>query len=37
MPFCYHVGVDSHGCVPVEIDSIILNIKNEAKKCKEYL
>ena len=37
MPFCYHVGVDSHGCVPIELDSIILNIKNEAKKCKEYL
>ena len=27
-PFLYHVGVDSHNCMPVHIDEIIADIKN---------
>lgn len=31
-PYMYHVGVDSHNCYPVEIDTIIEDIKQ--KKCE---
>ena len=27
-PFMYHVGVDSHNCIPVHIDEVITDIKN---------
>lgn len=37
MPFCYHVGVDSHNCTPVSIEQVIEDIKNEVEKCKKYL
>lgn len=37
LPFCYHVGTDSHNCYPVSLDNIIDEIKQEAKKCKEQL
>ena len=37
MPFCYHVGVDSHNCYPVLIDNIILEIKEKAKECEKFL
>ena len=37
IPFMYHVGVDSHDCRPVHIDTIIEDIKAEVEKCKKYL
>ena len=37
MPFCYHVGVDSHECTPISLDNIILEIKEKAKECEKYL
>ena len=27
-PFMYHVGVDSHNCVPVHIDEVLTDIRN---------
>ena len=36
-PFCYHVGVDSHNCCPVDLDTIIQDIKNKITECKQYL
>ena len=27
-PFMYHVGMDSHNCIPVHIDEVITDIKN---------
>lgn len=36
-PYMYHVGVDSHDCFPVALDSIIPQIKEQVDKCKEYL
>lgn len=37
MPFCYHVGVDSHNCKPVPIDTIITDIKAKADECLSLL
>lgn len=37
LPFCYHVGVDSHNCYPVLLDTVIEEIKNEIEVCKSYL
>ena len=37
IPFMYHVGVDSHNCIPVHIDTIISDIKAEVNKCVEML
>lgn len=37
IPFMYHVGMDSHNCYPVNMDTIIEDIKKEIKKCKENL
>lgn len=37
IPFMYHVGMDSHNCYPVDIDTIIEDIKAEAQKCISML
>ena len=37
MPWMYHVGVDSHDCRPVEIRTIIDEIKAEYEACKAFL
>lgn len=37
IPFCYHVGVDSHDCTPVLLDDIIEEIKTKAKECEKFL
>ena len=37
IPFCYHVGVDSHGCTPILLDTILLDIRTEIEKCKNFL
>lgn len=37
MPYCYHVGVDSHNCYPVSLDQIIKEMYNKVEECKEYL
>ena len=33
IPYMYHVGVDSHNCSPVSIDTILKDIKKEVKNC----
>jgi len=37
IPFMYHVGVDSHNCFPVHVDTIITDIKTEIENCKKFL
>lgn len=37
MPFMYHVGVDSHDCLPVLLDDIIEECKAKVKECLDYL
>lgn len=37
MPFCYHVGVDSHDCTPVSLEQILSDIRAERDKCLGYL
>ena len=37
IPFLYHVGLDSHNCSPVNIETIIEDIKKETKKCIKCL
>lgn len=37
LPFCYHVGLDSHNCTPVEIETVLNDIKKEVETCKMYL
>ena len=37
MPFMYHVGVDSHGGIPVLLDDIIEEMYAKVKECKEFL
>lgn len=37
MPFMYHVGVDSHNCTPINLETIIEDIKKEAEKCITYI
>lgn len=37
MPFMYHVGVDSHDCRPVCLDTIIEDMKAKVEECKEQL
>ena len=36
-PFCYHVGMDSHNCTPVNLEQVLEDIKAEVKKCESYL
>ena len=37
IPYMYHVGVDSHECYPVEINTIIADILAETTNCIEML
>ena len=37
IPFMYHVGVDSHNCTPVPIDTIIEDMKKKVEECKKML
>lgn len=37
IPFMYHVGLDSHDCFPVDIDTIIDHIKYKARECIQEL
>ncbi len=37
IPYCFHVGVDSHNCYPISLDSIIEEIKAKYQECKEQL
>lgn len=37
MPFCYHVGVDSHNCKPVSIGEVINDVIDKAKECQALL
>lgn len=37
LPFCYHVGLDSHNNTPVSFEQIIEDIKKEVKDCEYYL
>lgn len=37
MPFMYHVGVDSHNGYPVEMESIIEEMHEKVRECKEFL
>lgn len=37
IPFMYHVGVDSHNCCPVVLDSIIEEMKLKVKECYDQL
>ena len=36
-PYIYHVGMDSHVCCPITLDSAIEDMKNKVKECKEQL
>lgn len=36
-PFMYHVGLDSHDCYPVEIETIIADIYSKIDECKAML
>lgn len=37
LPYCYHVGVDSHGCYPVDLDMIIRDMEAKIEECKNIL
>ena len=37
IPYMYHVGLDSHSCIPVSLEQVLADIKQEIKKCKSYL
>ena len=37
IPFMYHVGVDSHNCYPVSLDTIIEEMNIKAKECFKQL
>ena len=37
MPFMYHVGVDSHDCVPVLLDDVIEEMYAKVKECVAFL
>lgn len=36
-PFMYHVGMDSHDCRPVSIETIIADMEKKVRECKEFL
>ena len=36
-PNMYHVGVDSHNCKPIEIGTIIDEIKEKMSECKKFM
>lgn len=35
-PYMYHVGMDSHKCLPVDLNSIIQHIKVKVDECKSF-
>jgi calcineurin-like phosphoesterase family protein len=37
LPYCYHVGVDSHNCYPINLDIIIQQMKHKVNECIETL
>lgn len=37
MPCCYHVGMDSHNCTPVLIETALADIRTEIQNCKQYI
>ena len=37
MPFCYHCGVDSNACFPIDIRTIISDMNRKMCECKGYL
>lgn len=37
MPYCFHVGVDSHNGYPVNLDDIIMMMNEKVQKCKNFL
>ena len=37
MPFMYHVGVDSHDCIPVLLDDVIEEMYAKVKECVAFL
>ena len=37
MPYCYHVGVDSHNCYPVNLDTIINEMYAKVDECLNQL
>ena len=37
LPFCYHIGLDSHNCTPITIDQVLEDIKAEVDKYKYFL
>ena len=37
LPFCYHVGLDSHNCTPIDMETVLNDIKEEVKTCENYL
>lgn len=37
LPFCYHVGLDSHNNTPVSFEQVIEDITKEVKNCEYYL
>ena len=37
LPYCYHVGMDSHNCEPVHINTILEDMKNKFRECEEML
>ena len=37
LPYCYNVGIDSHGCIPISIDQIIYDMENKVQECKQFL
>jgi calcineurin-like phosphoesterase family protein len=36
-PLMYHVGMDSHNCYPISLDSIIEEIKEKTNECLSFL
>lgn len=36
-PYCYHVGVDSHFCFPVNIETAIEEMNNKVRECVSFL
>ena len=37
LPFCYHVGLDSHNCTPITIEQALDDIKTEVANCELYI
>lgn len=37
IPYCYHVGPDSHDCFPVNAATIIFEMREKIRECKMFL